>query len=303
MIRRVRFMARSIVRLADPGAGPPVHPRPTSFRIATLTGLALLAFAGNSLLCRQALGPLRMDPADFTAIRLVSGALLLLALARGRAWPAGHWRGALALLAYAALFSWAYVRLGAATGALLLFGAVQASMIGAGLARGERLGRRQWAGVALAFAGLAWLLAPGLQAPPWRGALPMLGAGVAWGLYSLLGRRGGDALAATAGHFLRAAPLAMLLAWLARTGGAPPPLGVLCALASGALASGLGYAVWYTALPHLRPSAAATVQLAVPVIAALGGLLWLGEAPSLRLLMAGAAVLAGIGLVLHRRMA
>ena len=278
-----------------------MHPRPISLRLAALTTVALLAFAGNSLLCRQALGPLRMDPTDFTAIRLASGALLLLALAGARAWPAGHWRGALALLGYAALFSWAYVRLGAATGALLLFGAVQATMVGAGLWRGERLGAVQWTGVILAFGGLAWLLAPGLSAPPWRGALPMLGAGVAWGMYSLLGRGGGDPLSATAGHFLRAAPLAAVLALALREGPAPPMAGVWCALASGALASGLGYAVWYTVVPRLSASAAATVQLAVPVVAALGGLAWLGETPDLRLVLAGGAVLAGIALVLRRR--
>ena len=265
-----------------------------------MTGLALLAFAGNSLLCRQALGPLRMDPADFTAIRLLSGAALLLALCGRRAWPAGHWPGAIALLAYAALFSWAYVRLDAGTGALLLFGAVQVTMIGAGIARGERLGSAQWAGIALAFGGLAWLLAPGLQAPRLGGALPMAGAGVAWGAYSLLGARGGDPVAATAGHFLRAAPLGLLLAVLAREGAAPPGAGVLCAVASGALASGLGYAVWYTVLPSLRASAAATVQLAVPVAAAVGGVLWLGELPGARLLLAGALVLGGIALVLRR---
>lgn len=262
--------------------------------------MALLAFAGNSLLCRQALGPLHMDPADFTAIRLGSGALLLLALTRSRAWPAGHWPGAVALLAYAGLFSWAYLRLGAASGALLLFGAVQATIIGVGLWRGERLGAWQWTGTLLAFAGLAWLLWPGLEAPPWRGALPMLGAGIAWGAYTLLGRRGGEPIAATAGNFLRAAPLAVVLAWWLRRGEAPPMAGVLCALASGALASGLGYAVWYTVLPRLRASTAATVQLLVPVFAALGGLLWLGEAPGLRLLVAGAAVLGGIALVLRR---
>jgi drug/metabolite transporter (DMT)-like permease len=278
-----------------------VHASSSVFRLAALTALALLAFAGNSLLCRQALGPLRMDPTDFTAIRLLSGATLLLALVRGRAWPAGHWPGALALLAYAALFSWAYVLLGAATGALLLFGAVQVTMVGAGLWRGERLGGPQWLGMGIAFGGLAWLLSPGLQEPPWQGALPMLGAGVAWGLYSLLGRRGGDPLAATAGHFLRAAPLALLLAWAARRGPAPPWAGVACALASGALASGLGYAVWYSVLPRLRASTAATLQLAVPVIATLGGLLWLGEVPTPRLLIAGLAVLGGIALVLHRR--
>jgi drug/metabolite transporter (DMT)-like permease len=172
-------------------------------------------------------------------------------------------------------------------------------MVGAGLWRGERLSVRQRLGVLVAFAGLAWLLAPGLAAPPWRGALPMLGAGVAWGAYSLLGRRGGDPLAATAGNFLRAAPLAFALAWLVRAGASPPLAGVVCALASGALASGLGYAVWYSVVPALSASAAASVQLAVPVIAAVGGLLWLGESPSLRLLLAGAAVLGGIALVLR----
>ena len=264
----------------------------------------MLAFAGNSLLCRAALGPLAMDAADFTALRLASGAAMLLALLRLRRPPtalAGSWPSALALLAYAAAFSFAYLQLTTATGALLLFGAVQLGMTGFGLWRGERMAPLQWLGVVTALGGLLWLLAPGLSAPPWQGALLMLAAGLSWAVYSLRGRGGGDALAATAGNFLRAAPLALLMMWLMRSGRAMPIEGIACAVASGAFASGLGYALWYSALPSLRASTAATVQLSVPVIAALGGLLWLGEAPSLRLLAAGLAILAGIALVTQAR--
>ncbi len=260
----------------------------------------MLAFAGNSLLCRAALGPLAMDAADFTALRLASGAAMLLGLLRSRqpvVAMAGNWPSALALLVYAATFSFAYLQLTAATGALLLFGAVQVGMIGFGLWRGERLALLQWLGLSLALGGLLWLLMPGLSAPPWQGALLMLAAGLAWAMYSLRGRGAGDALATTAGNFLRAAPLALLLMLAMRSGRTMPMEGIACALASGALASGLGYALWYTALPALRASTAATVQLSVPVIAALGGLLLLGEAPSLRLLLAGLAILAGIALV------
>lgn len=269
-------------------------------RTFLFTAAAMLAFAGNSLLCRAALGPLAMDAADFTALRLASGAAMLALLLRLRQ-PApaisGNWPSALALLAYAAAFSFAYLQLSAATGALILFGAVQLGMSGYGLWRGERLAALQWLGLGVAFAGLLALLAPGLSAPPWQGALLMLLAGLSWAAYSLRGRGAGDALAVTTGNFLRAAPLALLMMWLMRSGHAMPVQGIACALASGALASGLGYALWYTALPALRATTAATVQLSVPVIAAVGGLLWLGESPSLRLLLAGLAILAGIALV------
>jgi drug/metabolite transporter (DMT)-like permease len=273
---------------------------PNPVRTFLFTAAAMLAFAGNSLLCRAALGPLAMDAADFTALRLAAGALMLMVLLRLRR-PAqavtGNWPSALALLSYAAAFSFAYLQLTTATGALLLFGAVQLGMTGFGLWRGERLAPLQWLGLSLALGGLLILLAPGLTAPPWQGALLMLAAGLSWAIYSLRGRGGGDALAATAGNFLRAAPLALLMMWLMRSGRPMPAQGIACALASGALASGVGYALWYTALPALPATTAATVQLSVPVIAALGGSLWLGEAPGLRLLATGLAILAGIALV------
>jgi len=274
-------------------------------RALALTALAMIAFAGNSLLCRAALREGGMDPAAFTAIRLTSGALTLALLARlrrGGGTGRGSWPSALALFAYAAAFALAYRSLTAATGALLLFGAVQATMIGAGLARGERLRGGRLLGLALALGGLILLLLPGLAAPPPSASLLMLGAGAAWGIYSLRGRGAGDPTRVTAGNFLRAAPLAA--AWaLAESGGGslPDREGWALALASGALTSGVGYAIWYRALPALQATQAATVQLSVPLIAACGGVLLLGEALTPRLLIAAAAILGGIALVLAAR--
>ncbi|HEU4845006.1 MAG TPA: EamA family transporter, partial [Burkholderiaceae bacterium] len=249
-------------------------------RVVILTIIAMIAFASNSLLCRVALKHTAIDPASFTTIRLVSGALVLWLIARLRA-PApagqGNWLSALALYAYAAGFSFAYVNLAAASGALLLFGAVQATMIGRGIAAGERLAPRQLAGLLLALAGLVGMLLPGLTAPPLGGALLMMGAGVAWGVYSLRGKGAGDATRVTAGNFLRAAPIALAvsaalaLAGSSANGASVDAAGLLYAVASGALTSGIGYAIWYAALPALRATSAATVQLSVPVIAALGG--------------------------------
>lgn len=272
------------------------------WRLLLLTLLALCAFAGNSLLCRAALRDTGIDAGSFTAVRLLAGALMLALLVRLRAAPSDRaglrWDlpAALALFAYAAAFSYAYRSLSAATGALLLFGAVQLTMIGRGLAGGERLAPRQWAGLGLACAGLLGLLLPGLAAPPLAGALLMLAAGVAWGVYTLRGRHGGDPLRRTASNFALAAPLGLALALMDTPAVAPDPTGIALAVASGALASGLGYAVWYAVLPALGASTAAIVQLNVPVIAAFGGLLLLGEAMSLRAVAASAAVLAGIGL-------
>lgn len=271
--------------------------------LAALVALALAAFAGNSLLARVALRDGGMDAASFTALRLVSGALALWALVSLRRAPAargnGDWISAVALFAYAALFSLAYVQLEAGAGALLLFGAVQATMIGRGLAAGERLARGQWLGLFMALAGLVGLLLPGLSAPPLLPSLLMLGAGVAWGAYSLRGRGALDPLGTTARNFLRTLPMAalFLLALLSRLQVDTP--GVLAALASGALASGVGYAIWYTALPSLRRAPAATLQLAVPLIVAVAGVLWLGEPATLRLALAGAAILGGVALVLR----
>lgn len=273
-------------------------------RILLLTCLAMLAFAGNSLLCRLALRETEIDAASFTAIRLLCGAvtLWLLLKVRQRTQPmAGNWPGALALFTYAAAFSFAYLQLDTGAGALLLFGAVQLSMLFWGLLRGERLGPAASLGTALATAGLLVLLLPGASAPPLLAALLMLLAGIAWGAYSLLGRGQGDPLAVTAGNFMRATPLALLLAalLLAQLDWDGP--GLFYALLSGALTSGIGYAIWYSALPGLRASQAATVQLSVPILAALGGSLMLGEALSLRLLLSAVAVLGGIALVLGSR--
>jgi len=269
-------------------------------RIALLTALALTAFAGNSLLCRAALAHTQIDAASFTLVRLLSGAVVLWALARRNAATQagrGNWWSALALFAYAAAFSFAYLRLTAAAGALLLFGAVQASMILHGLWSGERMRPLQVGGLALACAGLVGLLLPGLSAPPLKGALLMLAAGIAWGVYSLRGRGAGHPLQVTAGNFLRAVPMAAVL-WLVFAGGASMDApGIAYAVLSGALASGVGYAIWYAALPSLAATTAATVQLGVPVLAALGGVLLMDEPLTLRLLMASAAILGGIALV------
>ncbi|GAM98374.1 hypothetical protein U91I_02007 [alpha proteobacterium U9-1i] len=272
-----------------------------------LTVLAMVAFAANSLLCRLALVDPTIDPASFTAVRLLAGALALALIAalRGGASKlitAGSWRSGAALFAYAAAFSFAYVTLGASTGALILFGAVQITMIGFGMARGEKLGAAQWLGAMLAIGGLAYLLAPGLHAPSPVGAALMAGAGVAWGAYSLLGRSARsqrfEPTLVTAGNFLRATPMALaLLAPFASTLHLSLE-GIALAIASGAIASGLGYAVWYTALKGLRASEAAIVQLTVPVIAAAGAILLLGEALTLRFVLASAAILGGVALVL-----
>lgn len=271
-------------------------------RLSLLTGLALLAFAGNSLFCRAALASAAIDPASFTGIRLVAGAVTLwavVALRHGPRGASGDWRGALALFAYAVAFSFSYVHLGAASGALILFGAVQLTMIGAGLLRGERFGTTQLAGLLLASGGLVALLRPGLSAPPLASAALMLMAGIAWGVYSLLGRRQGDPLRVTAGNFLRAAVLALVLCAGAWSRAAWTAEGLVYALLSGALTSGLGYVIWYAALPSLRATTAATVQLSVPVIAALGSVAFLGEILTLRLVLAGIAILGGVALVVR----
>ncbi len=275
-------------------------------RVFALTTLSMLAFAGNSLLCRLALQQSHLDAGSFTSIRLVSGALVLWLVARkfrGDQNGAGNWPSALALFIYAAAFSFAYVRLPTATGALLLFGAVQATMISYGLWKGERLQPLQRVGLALALSGLLGLLLPGISAPPLAGSVLMLGAGVAWGVYSLRGKGAGDPTRVTAGNFLRAAPIALSLLMLGLQRVTLDAAGIGYALASGALTSGLGYAIWYTAVPALKATTAATVQLSVPVLAALGGIVFLGEAVTLRLGLASLAILGGIALVVLQKRA
>jgi drug/metabolite transporter (DMT)-like permease len=273
---------------------------------AGLTTVAMLAFAANSLLCRLALQQDRIDPAGFGAVRLLAGALVLACIVRMGRRPQGEdggWRSAVLLFAYVALFSFAYVSLAAGTGALVLFGAVQLTMLGTGLWRGERFAASGWLGLALALAGLAVLLRPGAAAPSPGGTVLMAGAGVAWGAYSLRGRGTADPLAATAASFIRAAPLGILLALACAARLHADARGVGLALVSGALSSGLGYVVWYAALRRLTALRAAAVQLSVPLIAALGGVLLLGEAFTLRLGVAALAILGGIGLVLGSRAA
>ncbi len=287
-----------------PVPAPVEHP--TAVSTTLLAALTMLAFAGNSLLCRLALTRTGIDPAGFTGLRLLAGALVLWALAaRGRAAgarviDAGSWASALALFAYAAAFSFAYTALTAATGALLLFGAVQVTMIGAGLWRGERLGAVATGGLLLALAGLGALLAPGVAAPPPVAAALMVGAGIAWGGYSLRGAGGHPPLQATAANFLRALPAAALLALAFAPQVRFDAAGVGFAVVSGAITSGLGYAVWYAVLPRLRALRASALQLGVPVLTAAGGVL-LHEPPTLQLLACGGAVLGGMLMVVWSR--
>jgi drug/metabolite transporter (DMT)-like permease len=276
----------------------------TKSKVVFLTVLAMMAFAANSLLCRLALREAHIDAASFTLIRLASGAIMLWLIVRlrgGTIGQHGSWPSAFALFAYAAGFSFAYLTLTAATGALLLFGAVQATMIGYGLWRGERFGPIQSGGLLLAFAGLVGLLLPGLSAPPLDGALLMIAAGISWGVYSLRGRGSSNATSSTAGNFTRSLPFVALLSLLMMSRFSLDLVGVGYAIASGALASGIGYSVWYTALPGLRATNAATVQLSVPVIAALGGALFLDEVITQRLVLAAIAVLGGITIVILGR--
>lgn len=273
-------------------------------RVFLLTALAMVAFASNSLLCRQALKQTTIDAAAFTLVRIVSGAVCLAIIAqlrKRRSAQAGSWPSALALFGYAALFSFAYLQLTAGTGALLLFGAVQATMILWALRAGERMRWPQVAGLVLALSGLITLVFPGLSAPPLTAAILMLGAGVAWGVYSLRGKGGGDPLSATAGNFLRAVPMAAVLSALTFRFARFDPAGVVYAVVSGAIASGVGYAIWYTVLPKLKATGAATVQLSVPVLAAAGGILLLSEPVTLRFVIASVAVLGGITLVIVER--
>jgi drug/metabolite transporter (DMT)-like permease len=268
--------------------------------VLLLTSLAMIAFAGNSLLCRLALKDTGIDAATFTLVRVVSGAAALWLLVRLRDRTSareGNWPSALALFTYAAAFSFAYLSLTAATGALLLFGAVQTTMIGYGLFEGERLSAGQVAGLVCACGGLVYLLLPGVAAPPLHAAALMIVAGVAWGVYSLRGKGAGDPTRVTAGNFLRAVPLAVALSLVLLARGSVDVRGLFYAIASGALTSGVGYAIWYTAVRELKATSAATVQLSVPVVTAIGGVAILGETITWRLVLASLAILGGIAMV------
>ncbi len=274
----------------------------------------MIAFASNSLLCRAALKQTSIDAATFTFVRMFSGAVVLWLVINTRRKlivdgtasrlvesKAGNWLSALALFAYAAAFSFAYLDLSAGTGALLLFGTVQATMILWGFRKGERLDAIQLIGLIVAVTGLIVLVFPGLSAPPLIGSILMLGAGVAWGIYSLRGKGEKNPASVTAGNFIRAVPFAAAVSIIFVPWVSFDLAGVGYAIISGAITSGLGYVIWYSALPGLKAASAATVQLSVPVLAATGGILLLGEPITLRYVLASIAILGGIALVVLER--
>jgi drug/metabolite transporter (DMT)-like permease len=289
------YATRSL--LANPGRGP--------LRTAALTTLALVAFAANSVLCRLALGEATIDAASFSTIRLTSGAamLLLVSGASANGWPSmasGDWRSAALLFSYAAPFSFAYVTLSTGTGALILFGAVQAAMIVGAVRSGERPHRAEWAGLLIALFGLAYLVSPGVTAPTPLGSALMAIAGVSWGLYTLRGR-GRAPVPSTTGNFVRSVPFVAGLSLVMWPSARISLYGALLAVVSGAMTSGLGYVVWYAALGGLSATRAAIVQLSVPVLAALGGVVFLSERVSLRLVLSAVLILGGVGLAVMSR--
>lgn len=273
-------------------------------QIAVLTILAMLAFAGNSLLCRLAFKTTNIDAATFTSVRLTAAAITLWCLLRLRGQQSrghGNWPSAFALFIYAAGFSFAYINLTAATGALLLFGSVQLSMISFGLWKGERLSGLQMLGLLCACGGLVALVLPGLATPPLPNSILMICAGCAWGIYSLRGRGAVDSTVTTAGNFLRTIPITAVLSVLCYSHAVIDNSGIVFAVASGAVTSGIGYAVWYKVLPNLKTRNAATVQLSVPVLAAAGGMLLLGEPLTLRFILSSLVILSGIALVIFEK--
>ncbi|MEO8857245.1 MAG: DMT family transporter [Burkholderiaceae bacterium] len=277
-----------------------------NLRTLVLTAISMLAFAANSLLCRLALANGSIDSASFGSLRLLSGALMLSAIlylrsARRPVSGGADWLAAGMLWAYVVCFSFAYVALSAGTGALILFGAVQLTMFGAGVWSGERLRASAWGGLLLAVGGFLFLVAPGLEAPPPLAAVLMTLAGVAWGVYSLRGRHQVDALAASAGNFRRAAPLALLVSVVLVSQLHMDGRGAAMAIASGAITSGLGYVLWYSALRGLSAMRASMVQLSVPPLAAIGGVWLLSEPLTVRLLLSSAAILGGVALALMAR--
>ncbi|MGB8330999.1 MAG: DMT family transporter [Polyangiales bacterium] len=274
---------------------------------AFISSIALVAFAANSLLCRMALAPGLIDPVAFTSIRLLSGVAVLVPVSafvsepRAEGRPSGSWRSGLALFVYAMTFSLAYVSLETGTGALLLFASVQATMIGAGLWGGERPSLRQWLGLVLAMGGLLYLVLPGIAAPDPMGAILMVTSGIGWGVYSLRGKGSVAPVAATASNFARALPMTIPFLLVAFEELHATPRGAVLAVASGALTSGLGYVIWYFALRGLSATRAAIVQLVVPVIAAVGGIVLLAEQPTTRLAIASALILGGVAVAILAR--
>ncbi len=281
-------------------------PRSHALTAIAATVIAMLAFAGNSILCRLALATMAIDPASFTAIRLTSGAvalaLICVAVRRNSAVAKrGSWLAAAMLFLYAMFFSYAYVSLGAATGALILFGCVQGTMIAIALYRGDRPTVVELLGWLCAIAGLAVLLLPGASAPSIPAAAMMAAAGIAWGVYSILGKRESDALAATTANFVRSVIFALPLVAMTFAEAEIETAGLMLALCSGALTSGMGYVLWYVALTYLTSLRAALVQLSVPAITALGGVMLLAEPLTLQIALSGTAIIGGVMVALLGR--
>lgn len=276
-------------------------------RVVVLTSAAMVAFAANSILCRMSLGAGHIDASSFTSIRLLSGTVCLLLIVgwRDRSIALGRPRaaGVAALFIYMIGFSFAYQSLSAGTGALLLFGFVQLTMLGIAAYRGERWPGLAWAGMLMAVCGLVYLLLPGVEAPDPLYSAFMASAGIAWGIYSILGAAGDDPTRSTARNFLYATPLALLVSFFDLHQMVLSWEGVVLAIASGAIASGIGYAIWYTALEYIRASSAAIIQLSVPALATLGGVLLLAEPLNMRIVLATALIISGIALALTRRSA
>jgi drug/metabolite transporter (DMT)-like permease len=279
------------------------------WRAGLLATAALIAFAANSVLTRLALGVESMNASGYTGVRLASGAIILWAILhvrqRGDSAPLlevrGSWLGAAALLGYALAFSVAYIMLGAATGALILFATVQIGMLGFAIVRGDRPGVLEWIGFAVAAGCLVFLMSPGLVAPPLLGAAAMIGAGLSWAAYTLLGQSSRSPLSDTAGNFVRCLPVAVVLMVIGELQAASPAA-LAYAIASGAVASGVGYAIWYSVLPSLPRSSAAFMQLTVPALAAMGGVLFVGEQLSERLVISALGILGGVGLAVFGSM-
>lgn len=272
-------------------------------RIIVLTAVAMVAFAANSVLARLAFATGGAEPLSYTGIRLASGAIVLLLLLglSQRSLPrpiAGNWRAAASLFGYALAFSIAYIMLGAGTGALILFASVQVGIFGWAIVKGDRPGALEWLGLVVALAAFAWLVSPGLVAPHPVGTVLMVAAGLCWAAYTLLGRGSKSPLADTSGNFARTLPLAILLLLASLIAGPIHPAAAAYAVASGALASGVGYAVWYAVLPRLPRTTAAIVQLTVPAIAALGGVVLIGEQLTLRLVIASIGIIGGVAIAL-----
>lgn len=270
------------------------------------TTIALIAFAANSVLCRLALGDNAIDASSFTAIRLLSGVIVLLIIVRARQSKAdlstkGSWSASFMLFVYAITFSFAYITLDTGTGALILFGSVQITMILLSLLSGTRLHLTEWAGVALAFTGFVYLILPGVTAPSTIGFVLMTTAGIAWGVYTLTGRNSKYPLMDTAYNFIRTIPLVILLVLISITSAHYSFEGVLLAVLSGGIASGIGYTIWYMALGGLSATQAAVVQLSVPVIAALGGIVFVSETVTARLAISATLILGGIFFVVWGR--